>query len=680
MMGFGLLFSLKDQMSAGLVKVVNNLKVVKAGAVSADKVIAGLKRSFAMGLVGAVAVGGMYKLANAAGDFSREMTAVSMVTKASSESLAGLREKALQLGVVTEWSPKQTVEGMRELATAGFSVGEVMETITPVLNLATMSMGQLGLGEAAAVTSGIIRGFGLDVKDTTKIVDSLAAATQLTNLQASDFQYTYQYAAAAGKQAGQSFGEITTQLGMLRNAGLQASVAGTTVRTALLAITKSAAQKELKRFGIAMMDSAGHMRPISDIIYDLTGKMGKYNDVQKSNILTHIFGARGISLYNAVANAQVKVMRNGTEITLEGADAYAYIRSQIENATGTAESFGEAMRKTLPGVKTLLRGTMETLAIVWGTPVENAFTKLIGGVNDALVGFLEWSRANPKIVSIISKTILAVGSLLLLGATIKALGFLLPLIFKGIALSAGVALSSIAILAAGAIAWLYTLGYLWAHSEAFSVDTKKFGFEMTWDKETQKMVKTEYENQWRWMGNQIAYKTTEFTKTIQNWASNLQITFPKTMFSAMSSLFGREIGTLEQKYRNYIKWWMDTSAKYSWIPGIGALNKMEVGMYTKQLPKLESSYEKETQKAIKEKGGIDIEKAGKISPEYQKRLIEALAKQQYGASAMFSGPVTMNFEKIPSQEELIEKANKLVPGIDISEKGFDLLGTSMGTF
>lgn len=686
-MGFGLLFSMKDQLSAGLTRVVGGLQKTKAAAIATDKSVSMLKKSLAMGLVGAVGVGAMYKLASASGEFSKGMASVGVVTKASAKQMADLREQALGLGVITEWSPGQTVEGMRNLATAGLSVNEVMKTTPAVLNLATASMGQLGLGEAASVTTGILRGFGIQADRSIQIVDSLARATQLTNLQASDFTYTYQYAAAAGKQAGQSFNEVTTALGMLRNAGITASMAGTTMRQALVSITKTGAQKELQKLGIAT-EIGGKMRPVSDIIYDLTEKIKGYTDVQKSNTLQTILGVRGLSLYNAVANAQVRVMRNGKEVLLEGKEAYAYIRDEIAKATGTAEEFAKAMRNTLPGVKTLLRGTLETLAITWGAPVEASFTKLLAGINDVLVGFLEWSRAHPTMVSVISKVIALTSAVLLLGGAIKIvqaswgilaiasgklglgaligkLGLIGPLLGSaGALLVAQIALAAIGI---GGI--LYSLGYIGAHWEGFfGKGKKKYGMMDVWDEKQNKMVQIEYESTWKWGLDRASYylekiqgKLKSFaTGTIKNIFNKLlgfeylkKAKISEKIFSGLEWAFDISLDNIRQKYTNFLVW---IAQSLSHVPGL-----------TKPM----KAWEESLRKPMREKKAVsELKKDAEMyklyqeaSPQIQKNIIQAyerriIKEEEKTTTAEKTGGVThqgdihIHVDNVPTKEEL----------------------------
>ena len=73
------------------------------------------------------------------------------------------------------------------------------------------------------------------------------------------------------KTAGVSLEEVTAAIQLLSNAGIQGEMAGTTLRGMLLSLTSpsSEAQKELDRLGVGVLDSAGNVRSLAEIIGDL---------------------------------------------------------------------------------------------------------------------------------------------------------------------------------------------------------------------------------------------------------------------------------------------------------------------------------------------------------------------------------------------------------------------------
>src|SRR4029077_14444419 len=88
-------------------------------------------------------------------------------------------------------------------------------------------------------------------------------------------------------------------------------------------------------------------------------------------------------------------IRTNTGATVTGAEAVAYLRQQFENAGGTAASFRDKMLDTFAGKKQLLRGSLETLAIVLGEPFAQVFKPILATVIDALNGFLKFVRGMP---------------------------------------------------------------------------------------------------------------------------------------------------------------------------------------------------------------------------------------------------------------------------------------------
>jgi hypothetical protein len=77
------------------------------------------------------------------------------------------------------------------------------------------------------------------------------------------------------------------------------------------------------------------------------------------------------------------LVRNRDDInTVE--EAVVFLRSQLENAEGTAKQFADGLNDTFAGAITLLGGTMETLAVVIGEPIANVLKPVVQALTGAL--------------------------------------------------------------------------------------------------------------------------------------------------------------------------------------------------------------------------------------------------------------------------------------------------------
>jgi hypothetical protein len=196
-------------------------------------------------------------------------------------------------------------------------------------------------------------------------------------------------------------------------------------------------QAALKGIGVAVTDSGGHFRNFLDIVGDMAPELNKMTDAKRSAFLIDTFGAHALGSMQAILTQVTTGIKTNTGATLKGSDAIGYLRQQFENAGGTASSFRDKMLDTFAGQKQLLRGSLETLAIVVGEPFAQVFKPIIGVVIDALNGFLRFVRAMPGPVK---KGFAA----LFVGA-----GAILTLVGAAIAAKAGLVLLVIGLQAAG---------------------------------------------------------------------------------------------------------------------------------------------------------------------------------------------------------------------------------------
>ena len=127
------------------------------------------------------------------------------------------------------------------------------------------------------------------------------------------------------------------------------------------------------------------------------------------------FGARGLLAFNAVMNASFTTMRDGREVTLRGAEAIEALRHEMEGAEGTAGRFREQLLDTFEGQKTLLKGTLQTFAVVLGEPFAAVFKPIVRVIVNVLNAILRAFQALPApIKKIFAGLVLAAGSFLML--------------------------------------------------------------------------------------------------------------------------------------------------------------------------------------------------------------------------------------------------------------------------
>ena len=190
--------------------------------------------------------------------------------------------------------------------------------------------------------------------------------------------------------------------------------------------------------GVAIFDAqTGKMRSIVDITSDFAKATEEMTDKERQRLVTVAYGARGMLAFNAIQKAAFTTMQDGTQVTLEGAEAIAAMRKEMRAAEGTAEGFRDKLLDTFEGQKTLLKGTMQTFAVVLGEPFAAVFKPIVKGIVNTLNTLLRMFKALPKpikeafagfitaagaVMALVGAVIALKGAFKLLGVAAKAMG------------------------------------------------------------------------------------------------------------------------------------------------------------------------------------------------------------------------------------------------------------------
>lgn len=401
-MGLGIMFSARDMASGPIGLLRRNFSGLHQSVMSGmGRILAGfaaVAAGAALLTTGLNTLRGAFDLAVEAGRFGTTLEAVGVISRATAQDMELLRRSAIDAGIATQFSPDQAVEGLQSLAAAGQNATAATETLIPVLNLATGSLGQLGVAQAAEAVVGSLNAYGMAASDAVGVTDQLLRATQLSNFQARDFSVGLSRAAATGAQYGQSLSEQLILMGLLRNMNIEASVASTSLREAQRRLfTDQRALQNLQRLRIDAFDEeTGQFRQALDVMREFAEATADLTDRERSRLVTQTFGIRGMAAYNAVAQANVEVSTAMGRETLRGAAAIEHLRTEMASAAGTAEEFSERRLATFEGRMVLLQGTMQTLKVTIGDTFGNVFAPAVTAVTEATNMFIRGWTGLPR--------------------------------------------------------------------------------------------------------------------------------------------------------------------------------------------------------------------------------------------------------------------------------------------
>lgn len=315
--------------------------------------------AFQAAAVGAAALGtGLTKAVRTAADFQSGMLKVKAISGANAEQFKQLTAKAKELGRTTQFSAREASDAMGFLAMAGYDTNQILSATPQMMSLA--AAGGLELGAAADIASNILGGMGLKIEDTAMVTDVLAKAASSGNTNISQMGEAFKYVAPTAAQAGASIQDMGGAMALLGNSGVQASVAGTGLRSVLLNLSgaNESASKAMKRLNVQNKDAQGNMRPLADILGDVEKAMDDANmgTGERLELQKQLFGktavATGAILQEASANGEL-----------------AEMVAKVTDSQGAAEDMAKTMTSGFEGSMKRLASAGEGLMIAFGTPL-----------------------------------------------------------------------------------------------------------------------------------------------------------------------------------------------------------------------------------------------------------------------------------------------------------------------
>lgn len=281
--------------------------------------------------------------------FEEGMSGVRALTEATDAEFLFLRETAKSLGASTSFSASQAAEGMQNLASAGFTVNEIVAAMPGMLDLAASSGEDLAVASDIAATT--LRGFGLEASKAGHVADVLAEVSARTNAAVSDTGEAMKYIAPVANAMGLSLEEVAASIGFLSDAGIKGSQAGTTLRSAFTRLAKPTEDmlEVMDSLNLSFYDTDGKMKSISNIVGMLNTEMAGLTDAEKQNALVTLFGQEALS---------------GMMVLMEaGPEKIAELTKSLEECDGAASKMSQTRLDNLAGDIEELGGAMETLQL-----------------------------------------------------------------------------------------------------------------------------------------------------------------------------------------------------------------------------------------------------------------------------------------------------------------------------
>ena len=336
-----------------------------------------------------------------AAGFESAMSEVQAISGATGKDFEELTAKAQEMGAKTKFSASESAEAMQYMAMAGWKTEDMLAGIEGIMNLAAAS------GEDLATTSDIVTdaltAFGLSAGDAGTFANVLAVASANANTNVSMLGESFKYVAPVAGALGYSAEDTAIALGLMANAGIKGSQGGTALRSSLSRLIKPTKDSAavMEQYGLSLTNADGSMKSLGDVMGMLRDKMGGLSEAEQAQAAATLFGQEAMSGMLAIINASE--------------DDYAKLTDAIYNSQDAAVNMANTMQDNLGGQLTILKSTLEGIAISFGNILLPVVKKIVESLQNFATRLNNLSEAQKETIVRIASVVAAIGPLLVVG-------------------------------------------------------------------------------------------------------------------------------------------------------------------------------------------------------------------------------------------------------------------------
>lgn len=367
-------------------------------------------------IVGGAVVAGVGAMVKSYGDFERRMRRAAAVSEYTEKQFEEMSAMAERMSVELNIAARQAADGFYFLGSAGLIVQEQMAAFPGVLKFA--KAGVMEVGHAAEITVDIVKGMGATFDEVTEMTDILTAAFTSANLTLSHLGESTSLVASIAKDSHTPLNQVAAAFGLMANAGIKGSRAGTALRRAFVNLMDPSKEmrQEMNNWGLEVYDATGKMKPFVDIVIELSKAFEGAGEEQRKHAMATIFGVRAITGMQAIFALGTEGLKDYAEAIKDAGGATQDVVDKQMKA------FLEQVGRVTQRIKLLARHLGRTLA-----PAVRSFADWVGPLIDDMV---KWVDTHEVLTTAIVATTTAMGVMLLVSGT-------LTLGLAGLAIAAG---------------------------------------------------------------------------------------------------------------------------------------------------------------------------------------------------------------------------------------------------
>jgi TP901 family phage tail tape measure protein len=383
-----------------------------SGLRAATSSLSPIAKGIGLAVAGGLAVGSLaLKDAISLGiEYGNNLNTLQSVSQATGAEMKQVGAVAKALGndlTLPATSASDAAQAMLELAKGGLSVSEAMIAAKGTLQLAAAA--QVSGAEAAEIQANSLQAFGLAADQAGRVSDVLANTANAASGEIIDVAYAMKQAATVANQYGLSIEDTATALGLLANAGIKGSDAGTLLKSALAALASPSkpAADAIRDLGLKVFDAQGRFVGLRSVMDQLHGASTRMTQQQYAAATSTAFGTDAMRLAGLAAQVTVKDWDAMHVAVSRSGGAAEVSAAKMKGLGGALQGFRSQAETVQLGVYEVIEPALESLV--------RKSTVLLGKAGNSLIDVLKTGESvavqfGPRIAAAIDRKADAIGA------------------------------------------------------------------------------------------------------------------------------------------------------------------------------------------------------------------------------------------------------------------------------
>jgi len=384
---------------------VSDLNRVEKSSKNTASSLVSLAGAFTAIVVGQYIRRGITSMVDHFSQLELALTRMKSLTGATQKQLAMYREEAYRVAGITPYGPQETTEALLTLRRATGSATEAMAALQSTTDLSMTSFGKLSLERTAVMIGEMSRTFGFSGEEASAAAAKIYGAAKSVGLGVETYEKVLGRLGVAAMRGGQSFDEMLKAFSLTKRIIPSAQRASQQLIRLMGELGKPKAMQAFRAIGVEVEASPGRLRPMSQILLELTERYKNLDDVLIKDTLGRAFGERSIKPMIAMLQGLSAGIKTDTHGTLQLADALDHINKGMQTGHEAMEQARKDWQNTMTGAVETAREALDKTITLLGEKLAPVIEFAANALKKLIEGF-EWLNNNVPLFSEILTTAL----------------------------------------------------------------------------------------------------------------------------------------------------------------------------------------------------------------------------------------------------------------------------------